>query len=295
MTTTESKGWYIKKQGRVRGPYPGGLVTRYILLGRINRRDEISRDGIEWMTVSSCPELIPDALKLDPDDEFARQRLEAARRWADERETMHDDAGPGPEAGQALPADRKRKRYDEAVKKFRYHRLLNIFTTKMTPPDRVILISLSAGSYYLLTHLPPAQRVEKNECPAAPQPGINWENCQLSGLVHPEARLESARMRNVNLTGADLNHSALQQADLSYAIMSLIDLHGSDATRATLIGATLRGANLGGVNFSGSDLSYADLAGADITSASFDGASLGRAVWIDGTLCQPESVGTCLK
>ena len=289
MTSTESKVWYIRKQGRVRGPYPGGLVRRYILLGRINRRDELSPDGMNWGPVSSYPELIPDAMKLDPDDEFAQQRLDAARRWADERETLHEHPDIDSGVATELPADRKRKRFDQAVKKSRYHRLLNIFLSL------VILVGLSAGSYYVLTRLTPAERVVKNDCQAEPHPEINWENCQLSGLVSPAAKLKSAQMKNINLTGADLNHSELQHADLSYAIMPLIDLHGSDASRAILVGATLRGANLGDVNFSNSDLSYADLVGADISNVNFTGAVLGRAVWTDGTICQPESVGACLK
>ena len=295
MGPTDGKIWYVRRRGRVLGPYPGGLIKRYILLGRIDRSDEISFDNENWRSLSSFPELIPDVLKMDPDDEFARQRLEAARRWADERETTDSprttpgrDRRSEPE-GPALPADIKRNRFEQAVRQHRQKRILNILLS-MT-----ILLSLTGISYYLLTNLSPAKRQTGPDCRAAPHPEIVWNNCQLEGLVYPNARLESASMKNINLTGADLNHSDMRSADLAYSVMSLADLRDSDISGANLVGVTLRGAKLANVNFSHSDLSYANLAGADLTNVDFSGARLGNTIWVDGSICRRDSVGECLK
>ena len=80
-----SNTWFIRRRGEVIGPYPGGLVSRYILLGRVQETDEVSSDGREWLLVSDVPELIPEILKGDTSDPLIQERLQAARRWADER------------------------------------------------------------------------------------------------------------------------------------------------------------------------------------------------------------------
>ena len=77
--------WYIHRNGKVEGPYPAGLVSRYILLGRLEESDRISPDGQEWVSVKDVPELIPKILNGDMNDPYVRDRLLAARRWADER------------------------------------------------------------------------------------------------------------------------------------------------------------------------------------------------------------------
>ena len=84
MTITSNK-WYLRSHGQVKGPFPAGLVSRYILLGRINDGDEVSSDGNEWIVIRDVPELIPQVLKGDASDPIVLERLQAARRWADER------------------------------------------------------------------------------------------------------------------------------------------------------------------------------------------------------------------
>src|SRR3569832_663567 len=80
--------WYVRRKGEVKGPYPAGLITRYILLGRIREDDELSPDGSVWTLVQEHRELIPDVIKAAATDPAAQQRLDAARRWADERNTQ---------------------------------------------------------------------------------------------------------------------------------------------------------------------------------------------------------------
>ncbi|RRQ20882.1 hypothetical protein [Thiohalobacter thiocyanaticus] len=84
MTASTDQFWFTRRAGQVRGPYPGAEITRYILLGRLQEADEISRDRHDWRRLADHPELIPEGMR-EPDSETGRRRLAAARRRADER------------------------------------------------------------------------------------------------------------------------------------------------------------------------------------------------------------------
>ena len=78
--------WYTRRDKEIRGPFPPGLVTRYILLGRILESDELSNDQISWQQVSSFPYLIPPEMKLDLSLPENNEKLRIARMREDERE-----------------------------------------------------------------------------------------------------------------------------------------------------------------------------------------------------------------
>ena len=78
--------WYTRRDREIRGPFPAGQITRYILLGRIVETDQLSIDQISWQPVSKLPELIPDELKLDLNDPENQETLRIARMREDERE-----------------------------------------------------------------------------------------------------------------------------------------------------------------------------------------------------------------
>jgi hypothetical protein len=78
--------WYTRRDKEIRGPFPAGQITRYILLGRIVETDQLSTDQISWQSVSKLPELIPDELKLDLNDPENQEKLRIARMREDERE-----------------------------------------------------------------------------------------------------------------------------------------------------------------------------------------------------------------
>ena len=65
---TGSNTWYIRRRGEVKGPYPAGLVSRYILLGRLQMTDEVSASGQDWLPVQDVPDLIPKILQGDISD-----------------------------------------------------------------------------------------------------------------------------------------------------------------------------------------------------------------------------------
>jgi len=84
---TNNQIWYTRRGKEIRGPFPAGLVTRYILLGRIRQDDELSVDQLSWQKVSDVPELIPEELKLDLSVPENQEKLQIARMREDERES----------------------------------------------------------------------------------------------------------------------------------------------------------------------------------------------------------------
>jgi hypothetical protein len=79
--------WYTRRDKEIRGPFPAGLITRYILLGRIIETDDLSTDQISWQPVSAMPALIPEEMKLDLTLPENQEKLRIARMREDERET----------------------------------------------------------------------------------------------------------------------------------------------------------------------------------------------------------------
>ena len=84
---TNKQLWYTRRDKEIRGPFPSGLITRYILLGRVKPEDELSVDQVSWLAVSDNPDLIPDEMKLDLTIAENRDKLHIARMREDERET----------------------------------------------------------------------------------------------------------------------------------------------------------------------------------------------------------------
>jgi len=84
---TSKQLWYTRRVKEIRGPFPAGLVTRYILLGRIRDTDELSIDQVSWQPVTELPELIPEELKADLNIPENREKLRMAQMREDERES----------------------------------------------------------------------------------------------------------------------------------------------------------------------------------------------------------------
>ena len=83
---TSKQLWYTRRDKEIRGPFPAGLITRYILLGRIQDTDELSVDQVSWQQVNCFPELIPEELKVDLSVAENMENLRIARMREDERE-----------------------------------------------------------------------------------------------------------------------------------------------------------------------------------------------------------------
>ena len=83
---TNNQLWYTRREKEIRGPFPAGLITRYILLGRIREDDQLSVDQLSWQLVNEVSELVPEELKLDLSLPENQEKLRIARLREDERE-----------------------------------------------------------------------------------------------------------------------------------------------------------------------------------------------------------------
>lgn len=86
MVTEQSKReqWYVRREGRIRGPFAAREVSRQIVLGRIDPSDELSDDQAYWRPLSVLPQLIPDVAR-QAHTEAGRSRLVLARLREDQR------------------------------------------------------------------------------------------------------------------------------------------------------------------------------------------------------------------
>jgi len=83
--------WYVRREGRMRGPLPEGQVSREIILGRILLSDEVSDDRRRWHSLAALPQLVPEVVR-HANTETGRSRLLLARLREDER--LHDRRAP---------------------------------------------------------------------------------------------------------------------------------------------------------------------------------------------------------
>lgn len=282
----ESHNWYVRRGKEVKGPFPAGLISRYILLGRIHETDEVSHDRQEWLRVSRVPDLIPEVVRkarANPDDEESKQHLEAARRWADERRDLQGPSS-GAERRHATGADYVHPQHEEFFAP----------REQVVRRDYLVLALILVALIAIPFLLPSNPKPEEPQCDAAPAPGVNWSNCRMEARQYPNADLAAAKLRNANLTAAVLRASNLQQADLAYTNLTLANLRGANLQQASLKGATLKRADLANANLRGADLSYADMSEAIMEGTLLDGAKLDHAIWAEGVVCMPGSLGECI-
>lgn len=289
--------WYTRRGGEIRGPFSAGLVSRHILLGRICLDDELSQDRETWTAVSAVPELIPEAMRADPDDSLAQERLHAARRWADER--LRERRGANdivPEGVTRRSGDRRQQEPVEVVR----HRAAKADrdagqTARFNGKWAAIVIGgivlFVAGLLFLSQ---PASENAAWDCTVSARPGVNWSDCRMEGVHLDKADLTGARLRNVNLSGASLREGKLKGSDLSFATLSIADLNAADLQGAVMLGVSLRNADLSNANLRGANLSYADLSGARLEGANLEGVRLDNAIWVDKSACAKGSLGRCI-
>ncbi len=286
----ESQNWYVRRGKELKGPFPSGLISRYILLGRIVPSDLVSHDRAEWLSVSQVRELMPEVLLnalANPGDEEAQRHLEAARRWADERRDLKGPPAPGAERrGDSGDSDARAVHYqrEESSNGYRIGRRDYLIVA-------LVVLALAAVPFLLPSG---ATKPSGPQCSAPAAPAVDWSSCRLEARQLANANLAGAKLRNTNLTGSILRAANLSGADVAYANLSFANLRGTNFNQATLKGASLRKADLTNANLTGSDLSYADLSTANLDGAMLDGAKLDNAIWSDGSVCQPGSVGQCL-
>jgi len=289
--------WYTRNKHGTKGPFTIGMVQRFILIGRLSMDDEVSTDKRVWKTIKTEPVVIPDEMRhVHTEDDH--ERLLQAQLREDERSKDRRREKLGEFQGRRNKTDR---RQSEAVVTRAHREVRNHVQEDVDPSPRNIIpglfsVGLVVGLIFLGIYIYLEQEktpVQVSNCNAVPEPGVNWNHCQLEGIQLSGKDLRAAKLNNTILTGANLGDTQLSKADLAYANMSIASLVGADLVESILKGANLRGANLSNVNFTNADLSYADLSGAYIEGADFSNAILYRTIWVDGRQCLPGSVGEC--
>ncbi len=295
----ERQLWYIRRDGQIDGPFPMKQISQYILLGRLGEGDEVSCDLVTWHPPAAFPGLVPDIMGADPGDPLARQRLLAARRWADERAVPdRRQAGQQVDEERRSREDRRRPAPDTVPRRLKEAgrgKEEAAGRAALRRPVTMLLLGLVAVVGVMMI-LGPGNDDKGTaiDCDHPPAPGVNWSNCFKEGVDLHGADLRGAHLKNMRLTGARLNEARLHGADLSYSELAVASLGGADLGDSVLIGAGLRGADLRGADLRGANLAYADLRGARLQDAVLEGAVLGSAIWTDGRYCAPQSVGSCL-
>ena len=294
----ERGAWYVRRAGEVRGPFAAAQVARYIVLGRVRLGDEVSRDGTAWVPLGSRSELLPAGLEeLSNEDTLWRLRLRE-----DERSGVDRRAGqvPSPEIAERRSGKERRRPEPEALVRARRKRQDFLRDVRRSAPSRrgwawlgVAATLALVTTVAVLTTKP--QPPSGPHCNADPAPGVDWHDCRLEGLDVAGLDLSGALLRNAKAREARMTQTRLPRADLAYADLARANLAAADLSGASLVGTNLSGADLSAADLSGADLRYADLTRARLQGARLEGAALGRAVWVDGRLCAPQSVGSCAR
>lgn len=284
-----TKAWYIRSKSGAgaKGPFPGGQISQEILLGRYKLDDEVSHDKEEWFALREVPELLPEIFFENRSDPGFKDRLDAARRWADERRGISD----------IDKSDERRANVsyeDEEIK--RLHRLATESKKKTSPVATFVqvffvLLAIIAVIILAFQYSPEDENVV--DCSSPAQQGVNWSGCKFVGAQLFQKELIAANLMNANLQTANLQSSNLSLANLKFAQLHLANLVNADFSKANLTGADLMGANLSGTVFKQANLSYANFRDAVIEDTDFSNARLDNAIWIDGRTCSLNSIGSC--
>ncbi len=273
----ETQLWYLKVKGRVKGPYATGLISKNILLGRIHPNDMLSHDKNAWRKASSIREVMPDVIKHRNDPNY-KERLRAARRWADERGEVREVDASGNEK---IYKTRKKVTH------------LQIKTTGILGILSLILIV--SGLIVALFLFTPDDPLAQINCAANGQDGVVFDGCHLQRKDFSAKSLKNSHFKNTLLTNSRFKKAQLQFSQMDYANLSHADLSSANLTGASLRAVDLRGANLNSTIFTKADLSYADLTGARASGVKLTGAILANTIWFDGSVCAKASIGRCLK
>jgi uncharacterized protein YjbI with pentapeptide repeats len=270
-----------------------GHIKREILLGHFRAEDEISHDRQHWTPLAEHQELVPKIMTEDLDDPLVKDRLTAARRWADDsdqdstallsNQTRYD---PDHSDGQYFDDIHHATMLQDKLKQTRHDRWLNNILM-------LIFLSTIAGIiYFYFSRAEPVNDIPI-DCRALPSQGINLNNCFLQGVTFAGMDIRDAQLMNVNLMGADLQATNLSRSDLSYSILSMANLQEARLVGAKLVGVDFNATKLDNADLHNADLSYANLNAATINGIDITGAKLDHTRWIDGRICQSDSIGAC--
>jgi hypothetical protein len=229
---THDKIWYIKRRDaeKVYGPFAAAKVRNYLLEGKIDLRDQVSKNKKDWRYLMQQPEVVP--LQMRDPEKFAGTEYS-------------DDLDPGKKGSLWLPI------------------LLVVIivggaigaATMLKPVNEQQQTDCSAA---------PAAGINWNSCNKR---GLVAENANLDNLSATNVLMDESRLGGSSFKGANLRYAKLDKADLGYAdlssaILKGASLRGADLSNAILDGADLRYADLSETRLGGVQLGSVRLDGA---------------------------------
>lgn len=287
--------WFIRQKGETTGPFPVGMIERYVILGRVNEQSELSPDCVHWAPLSAWPELLERKRHIEAEENHD-QRMLLSQRWEDERggfDRRHAKAGVAQEHRRST-TDRRHTERIEAVERRQQRTLRKGLLTDASLRGAlipIIAIVVFVGAYLALYESGPDP--VSVDCLAKPAVGVNWSYCDMQNAELTQVSLRDARLLSTNLSGARLESVGLMGADMSFAVLSFAKIDNADFSGARMLGVSLRNTLIKNSNFKNSDLSYADFSNAVLDNVELSNARLDHAVWTDRRSCAAGSIGTC--
>ncbi|MEJ2529680.1 MAG: pentapeptide repeat-containing protein [Gammaproteobacteria bacterium] len=293
----KQKLWYIRRSETVQGPFPSGTLRRFVLLGRVKLSDQVSLDKQLWESVSRVPEVVPPEVRKAAAEGHLEDvlpiHLREDERGLERRRKEHDNKYKNQRKGQ--------RRQDEPELMQRHRQAKAELLQLEKKPRKTPFVAMAVSTMLVMLavgvglYIGGPASIQDPDCNAKAGPGVNWRNCRLDAVSFESANMEGAILNSSILRMAKLPGAIFTMADLQYADLSGSDLSYAEFTHAKMKGINLQSADLTYADFSNSDLSYANLRGSNIGGAKMGGAIFDRAIWIDGTVCGPGSLGGCIK
>ncbi len=286
--------WFTRHNGEVKGPFTLALLKSNWLLGRLNAQDEISQDQRHWRPIGDVIDLelihtstpIPEdadqaKLYLDERDGFdRRQETTATEKQIQQRKQQRRAREPAELVMQRQLRSRLLEGYRQHQERWLWPALSTVF----------VLLGIFLAAIFYPTTFPESE----SDCQAPAAAGVNWENCVFNPINLQAADLSNSNLRNSVLRSSNLLNANLANTDLMYADLSRSDLSYANLANSKLKGADLRQADLSNSDLRQADLTFADLRGARLGGADLQGVMLSQAIWLDGRMCAPGSIGDCL-
>ena len=224
------KIWYVKKGKKVFGPFAAAKIRNLLMDGKIDLRDEVSRDKQNWTFLLSQPEVVPLQMR-DPD----------AMRNTD----ITDELDPGRKGSLWLP-----------IVIVSVLVIGGIMLAMMAQENESAKLPDCAAG--------PAPGIIWNSCNKR---SMKAENVNLDGLEATNVILNGAKLSGSTFKNANMRYAQLESADLSYCDFSAAslkgaNLHRSDLTNVVFDGADLRYADFSDAQLGGVSLQQAQLSGA---------------------------------
>jgi pentapeptide repeat protein len=282
--------WYTRHHGAIIGPFTGSVITNDIIIGRLTMSDEVSPDQKNWQIILSVPELHPYNATND---------LDKAKRHLDERNGF-DRRQQNASDVHAVKRRIKERRSDED--KFDiYRRQLRTKLMLKFRQQKPFLFWPLVTTFIVLTIIvllalifPQKLPISLADCSAPAASEVNWSNCLKPKLDLQNKDLTNSQLRNSQLIGSNFMNTNFIGSDLAYADLRFTDLNHSQLQNTILLGSNLRNADLSYADLTNADLSYTDLTNANLGGSKLNNARFGNAIWIDGQLCAPQSIGQCI-